>query len=140
MTGKYPHSIDAKGRLFFPAKLRDELGSVFYVTLSMSRDKCLSAYSEETWAKIKAKLESLPYRKQNVMRPIFANATKCELDSQGRILLPQDLRNMVGLDKDVTVVGAGNHAEIWDAAVYAEKNAKEGTLDHIANVMEELDF
>ena len=140
MTGKYPHSIDAKGRLFFPAKLRDELGSVFYVTLSFSRDNCLSAFSLESWDQIKSKLNALPYSKQNVMRPIFANATKCELDTQGRILLPLELRSAIGLDKDVVVVGAGNHVEIWDSEEWATKNAEEATLENIAAVMEELEF
>ena len=140
MTGEYTHSIDAKGRLFFPAKLRDELGSVFHVTLSLSKDECLSAYSADVWERIMAKLNSLPYSKQNLMRPIFANATKCELDAQGRILLPPKLRNFAGLTKDVAIVGAGNHAEIWDAEKWAAKDAQEATLENIAAVMEELDF
>jgi len=140
MTGEYAHSIDTKGRLFFPAKLRDELGSVFYVTLSLSRDKCLSAFSTESWDQIMAKLNALPYSKQNLMRPLFANATKCEMDSQGRILLPQKLRNLAGLTKEVSIIGAGNHVEIWDAAGWAEKDRAESTLENIAAVMEELEF
>ena len=140
MTGEYAHSIDTKGRLFFPAKLREELGSVFYVTLSFSRDECLSAYSVESWDQIKAKLNALPYSKQNMMRPIFANATKCELDAQGRILLPQKLRGIAGLEKEVTIIGAGNHAEIWDAEKWGVKDAEETTLENIAAVMEELEF
>ena len=140
MTGEYAHSIDAKSRLFFPAKLRDELGSVFYVTMSFSRDECLAAYSLESWDQIKAKLNALPYSKQNVMRPIFANATKCELDAQGRILLPQKLRAIAGLEKDVAIIGAGNHVEIWDAEKWSKKDALESTLENIAAVMEELEF
>ena len=140
MTGEYTHSIDTKSRLFFPAKLREELGSVFYVTMSFSRDECLSVYSLESWDQIKAKLNALPYSKQNVMRPIFANATKCELDTQGRILLPQKLRAIAGLEKDVTIIGAGNHVEIWDAEKWSEKDALESTLENIAAVMEELEF
>ncbi|MCL2568741.1 MAG: division/cell wall cluster transcriptional repressor MraZ [Oscillospiraceae bacterium] len=140
MTGEYAHSIDAKGRLFFPAKLRDELGTVFHVTLSFTEDECLSAYSADVWEQIMAKLNSLPYSKQNLMRPIFANATKCEMDAQGRILLPQKLRHFAGLTKDVAIVGAGNHVEIWDAEKWAAKDATEATLENIAAVMRELEF
>jgi len=90
LTGQYQHSIDAKGRVFIPAKLREELGETFYVTMGM--DSCLSVYSDASWAKFTEKFESLPYTKTKAMRPLFANAAKCEPDSQGRILLPQKLR------------------------------------------------
>ena len=66
MTGVYQHSLDAKGRLFIPAKLREELGDVFYVTLSM--DKCLSAYSAENWQVFSDKVNAMPYVKQRKMR------------------------------------------------------------------------
>lgn len=94
MTGQYQHSIDAKGRVFIPAKLREELGETFYVTMGM--DSCLSVYSDASWAKFTEKFESLPYTKTKAMRPLFANAAKCEPDSQGRILLPQKLRAYAG--------------------------------------------
>ena len=108
MTGVYQHSLDAKGRLFIPAKLREELGDVFYVTLSM--DKCLSAYSAENWQVFSDKVNAMPYVKQRKMRPLFAYAAKCELDGQGRILLPQNLRDFAGLVKNVTGAGSNNHA------------------------------
>ena len=75
MTGQYQHSIDAKGRLFIPAKLREELGETFYVTMGM--DGCLSVYSDASWAKFTEKFESLPYTKTKSMRALFANAAKC---------------------------------------------------------------
>ena len=89
MTGEYQHNLDAKGRLFIPARLREDLGNVFYVTLSM--DKCLSVYSSESWQNFSDKVNAMPYVKQRKMRPLFAHAAKCELDAQGRILLPQAL-------------------------------------------------
>ena len=89
MTGQYQHTIDAKGRLFIPAKLREELGDTFYVTMGM--DSCLSIYSDASWARFTEKFESLPYTKTKAMRPLFANAAKCEPDAQGRIVLPQKL-------------------------------------------------
>ena len=138
MTGEYQHNLDSKGRLFIPAKLREELGNVFYVTLSM--DKCLSAYSAESWRDFSDKVNAMPYVKQRKMRPLFAYAAKCELDTQGRILIPQNLRDYAGLSKNVTVVGCNNHAELWDAAAWNEINLIETTPENISAVMEELEF
>ncbi len=138
MTGEYQHTLDTKGRLSIPARLREELGNVFYVTLSM--DKCLSAYSAESWQKFSDKVNEMPYVKQRKMRPLFAYAAKCEIDAQGRILLPQNLRDYAGLIKNVTVVGSNNHAEFWDSESWAEINKLETTPENIAAVMEELEF
>lgn len=138
MTGEYQHNLDSKGRLFIPAKLREELGNVFYVTLSM--DRCLSAYSAESWRDFSDKVNAMPYVKQRKMRPLFAYAAKCELDTQGRILIPQNLRDYAGLSKNVTVVGCNNHAELWDAAAWNEINIIETTPENISAVMEELEF
>ena len=108
MTGEYMHTLDAKGRLAVPSRLRDELGGVFYVTLSM--DRCLSAYSAESWQRFSDKVDAMPFVKQRRMRPLFAFAARCEADAQGRILLPQNLRDYAGLTKDVTIVGCNNRA------------------------------
>lgn len=138
MTGIYQHTLDAKGRLFIPAKLREELGDVFYVTLSM--DPCLSVYSGEAWQAFSDKVSAMPYVKQRKMRPLYAFAAKCELDAQGRILLPQNLREKANLTKNVTVVGANNHAELWSSEAWNAVYAEESTPENIAAVMEELDF
>jgi MraZ protein len=138
MTGEYQHSLDAKGRLFIPARLREELGNEFYVTLSM--DKCLSAYSAENWKIFSDKVNAMPYVKQRAMRPLYAFACKCELDAQGRVLLPQTLRDRVGLTKNVTVLGANNHAEFWDSEEWAALRDAEASPENIAAVMQELDF
>ena len=138
MTGEYQHNLDAKGRLFIPAKLREDLGDVFFVTISM--DKCLSAYSGESWQAFSDKVNAMPYVKQRKMRPLFAYATRCELDNQGRILLPQNLRDFAGLTKNVTVVGSNNHAEFWDSDSWTPVHDQETTPENIAAVMEELEF
>lgn len=138
MTGEYQHTLDSKGRLSIPARLREDLGNVFYVTLSM--DKCLSAYSSESWESFSEKVNAMPYVKQRKMRPLFAYAAKCELDAQGRILIPQNLRDFAGLTKNVTVVGSNNHAEFWDSDNWEAVNAVETTPENIAAVMEELEF
>jgi MraZ protein len=138
MTGIYEHSLDAKGRLFIPAKLREELGDVFYVTLSS--EPCLSAYSSETWERMKEKVSAMNRIDQKKARPIFAHAAKCELDAQGRILLPQRLRDFANLVKDVTIIGIGNSVEIWDRDTWAAVDAAETTPENIEEVFAELDF
>lgn len=138
MTGIYDHTLDAKGRLSIPVRLREELGDVFYVTLSM--DKCLSAYSAESWQVFCDKIKAMPYVKQRKMRPLFAYAAKCELDAQGRILIPQNLRDFAGLKKDVTVAGNCNHAEFWDTETWNAVYTAETTPESIAAAMEELEF
>lgn len=87
MTGTYEHSIDAKGRLFIPAKLREELGVTFY--LAMGVDECLAIYPQETWNRFTEKFASLPMSQSAAMRPLFANASKCELDSQAASSSPR---------------------------------------------------
>lgn len=138
MTGVYRHTIDAKGRLFIPAKLREELGESFHVTLSM--EQCLTVYSNESWERFEAKVREMPHSKQIKMRPFFSHAAKCEVDSQGRILLPQPLRQFAKLDKNVAVVGSGEYAELWDENKWNEIDAIETTPENIAEVFTELDF
>ena len=82
----------------------------------------------------------MPYVKQRKMRPLYAFAAKVELDAQGRILLPQNLREHAGLTKNVTVIGANNHAELWSSEAWDAVYAEESTPESIAAVMEELDF
>ena len=138
MTGEFQHSLDSKGRLFIPAKLREELGEIFYITISM--DRCLCVYSAESWRLFSEKVAAMPYIKQRRMRALFAHAAKCELDSQGRTLVPQNLRAYAGLVKNVTVVGCNNHAELWDSEAWKDVYDAESTPENIAAAMEELDF
>ncbi len=138
MTGEYQHSLDSKGRLFIPARLREELGEIFYMTVSM--DRCLCVYSAESWQCFADKVSAMPYVRQRRMRPLFAHAAKCELDSQGRAIVPQSLRAYAGLVKNVTVVGCNNHAELWDSEEWKRVYEAESTPENIAAAMEELDF
>jgi len=138
MTGEYKHSIDTKGRLSIPAKLREDLGAVFYVTVAPNR--CLAAYSSESWDQVLEKYKAMPLLDKKKMRPIFSNAAKCELDAQGRTLLPQNLREYAELSKEAAIVGMGDHAEIWDAARWAEISADETTPENIEAALRELGF
>lgn len=138
MTGKYQHTVDPKGRLFVPSKLKDALGTRFYVTLGV--DHCLSAYTQQDWDAILEKYRSLPLTQQSRMRFFFANAATCEPDKQGRFLLPAELRAYASLEQEVLFIGLGNHAEIWNAEHYQKLEQETLTPENLAAVMEELGF
>ena len=136
MTGQYAHNIDAKGRLFIPAKLREELGGTFHVTIG--QDHCLSVYSDESWGAFMDELKTKSYSEVKRLRPVFANAADCEPDGQGRILIPAKLRQYAALGKEVVVIGSFNRVEIWNAARWAEMEAAAFDSGDLEKAMEEM--
>jgi len=113
--GEYQHSVDAKGRVIIPSKFREGLGEKFILTKGL--DNCLFAYSLEEWSNLEAKLRSLPFTDKDVrafVRFFFAGAAEVEVDKQGRILIPQNLREYAGLEKDVYIIGVSTRVEVWD--------------------------
>ncbi|TYQ13053.1 UNVERIFIED_CONTAM: MraZ protein [Acetivibrio alkalicellulosi] len=113
--GEYQHSVDVKGRVIIPSKFRDGLGEKFILTKGL--DNCLFVYSSQEWANIESKLRALPFTDKDVrafVRFFFAGATECELDKQGRILIPQNLREYAALEKDILITGISNRVEIWN--------------------------
>ena len=138
MTGTYEHSIDGKGRLFIPAKLREEMGVSFYLAAGV--DACLAIYPQETWERFTEKFSSLPMSATKSMRRLFANAAKCELDSQGRIVIPQKLRGYANLDRDVVIIGVNDRAEIWSAETWNAQEEEEMTPEKMSACMEALGF
>ena len=121
MIGKYTHSVDPKGRLFVPAKLREELGEVFYVMIGL--DNSLLVYPEAKWEKVSESFNNVRLSQSASLRYIRANVARCEPDKQGRFVIPPILRDYARLQGDVTFLGEGDHAEIWDAAAYEAKEA-----------------
>lgn len=138
MTGTYEHALDAKGRLFIPAKLREELGVAFY--LAMGVDACLAIYPQSTWERFTQTFASLPMSQSKAMRPLFANAAKCEPDSQGRIVVPQKLRQYAGLEKEAVIIGVNDRAEIWAADVWKAQEEEEMSPEKMSACMEALGF
>ena len=137
MTGKYRHGIDSKGRLAIPARLRDELGAAFYVTIGLEHS--LMNLTEAGFTSIVEKMRSLPMAEAQKLRFFFANALRCEPDKQGRILLPQELRNYAHLTENAVILGFGDKAEIWDADTYdkMEQNFLEaGSMDAVLSSLE----
>jgi len=129
-TGEYHYALDAKGRLIVPARFRDILGSQFKVGVSL--DPCLTVYSNEGWDAFYAKLRELPSNSQDmrrVVRYFTAGTFDVEVDKQGRILLPQQLRRLGNIDKDVVFAGVGDKAELWDEGEYMKTQAIEARED-----------
>ena len=120
MIGKYPAKLDDKNRLFVPAKLREELGSVFYVTYGFNGGrKCLTAYTENDWKVLTENFNQLSIaQRSGATSLIFINAAECSPDKQFRFGLTQNLLNYAGIEREVLIVGRAGQAEIWDAAEY----------------------
>lgn len=137
MTGKYAHNIDAKGRLFIPAKLREELGGKNF-HLIIGQDNCLSVFSDESWKEKMVAFKERSYSSLKKLRIIFANAADCDPDAQGRILIPADLRQKAGLSKEVIVVGSFDRVEIWDARRWAEMEEEAFSSGELQAAMEEM--
>lgn len=137
MFGKFTHNVDAKGRLFVPAKLREELGDVFYVMIGL--ENSLLVFPEAKMAQVSERFNSVPLSDSGALRYIRSNVARCEPDKQGRFVLPPILRKFANLTGDVTFLGQGDHAEIWDAAAYeAKENAWMADASNLANALKEL--
>jgi len=138
--GEYQHNIDLKGRVAVPAKFRNKLSGGAVVTRGL--DKCLFLFSTEEWTKLAEKIINLPLTQANsraFARLMLAGAADCEIDAQGRILIPDYLRKYAGLTKEVTVAGLYNRAEIWDSAHWnSYKTETEERSEEIAERMSEL--
>jgi len=138
--GEYQHTVDAKGRVIIPSRFREGLGERFILTKGL--DDCLFAYSSEEWNNLETKLKTLPLTSKDArafIRFFFSGAAECEVDKQGRILIPQNLRDYAGLDKDVYIIGVSTRVEIWDKAKWESySNNEDLSADKIAEKMEQL--
>lgn len=126
--GRYQHSLDAKGRVAIPARYRDEFTDGVVITRGI--DRCLSVYPMATWLPLAAKVDALPITDPDARtfrRLVFAEAANLELDSQGRILIPPELRRYANLAHDVYVVGVNTSLEIWNPEQWASETA---VIDH----------
>lgn len=140
--GEYQHTIDAKGRLFIPARFREGLGDRFVITKGL--DGCLFVYPPGEWAVLEQKVRSLPFTMKDARafsRFLFAGACECEMDKQGRILIPANLREYAGLDKEIMIIGVSSRVEIWSAARWQEYNENSaGSLEEIAEKIGDFDL
>lgn len=137
-VGEYSHSLDTKGRLIIPSRFRESLGDVFMVTKGL--DGCLSIYDMDSWRELEARLQGLPLTNANARkftRFMLGGAIECEVDKQGRILLPANLREFAHLSKDISLVGVGGRIEIWDRETW-QKTSTYDDMEEIAENMEGL--
>ena len=136
--GEYNHTIDAKGRLIIPSKFRETLGDEFVVTKGL--DGCLFVYDNAEWSAFEEKLKSLPLTNKDArqfVRFFLAGATLAEVDKQGRILVPANLREFAGLEKEVVLVGVASRVEIWSKARWEDTTSYDD-VEEIAEHMAEL--
>ena len=140
LLGEYRHNVDIKGRVSIPSKFREDLGQSFVVTKGL--DNCLFLYSKSEWETFENKLKELPLTNSDArtfMRFFFAGATEVELDKQGRINIPQVLRDYANIKKDVVILGISTRAEIWNAKSWNEYTSSESLeLNNIASQMSNL--
>ena len=140
MIGKYPAKLDDKNRLFVPAKLRDELGADFFVTLGVNcGHRCLTVYTAADWQTLSENYNTLPISQKGAATSlIFMNATECEPDKQFRFGLTHFLLEYAGIKKDVMIVGRAGQAEIWDCEEFAAFEAENLTPEKLLASLEAI--
>ncbi len=129
--GEYQHNIDAKGRIIVPSRFREELGERFVVTKGL--DKCLFVYPLSEWSKLEEKLRQLPLTSidaRKFVRYFFAGAIECEVDTQGRIVIPQNLRSYASLEKQIVSIGVAERVEVWNKEKWELYNDEENFVDN----------
>ena len=144
LTGEYKNTLDEKGRIQLPSKLRGNLsGNVLIVTQSL--DRCLWLYTLEEWKNLSSKImeSASPFNTQNrlVLRRLIAPAQEVEFDKSGRLSIPQSLREYAGLAKECVILGINKYMELWDAETY-EKYLLENEENFLqaAETLNEISF
>ena len=137
LIGEYEHSLDVKGRLIMPSKLREDMGDKFIVTKGL--DGCLFGFSQTEWQNFETKLKTLPLTNKNArdfVRFFLSGAMECEIDKQGRFLIASNLRDYSNLEKEVVIIGVGTRIEIWNKEKWTNYNSDENiSADDIAENM-----
>ncbi|MDF1535814.1 MAG: division/cell wall cluster transcriptional repressor MraZ [bacterium] len=138
--GRFQHALDDKGRLSIPSRFRDILVQEHDGRLVVTNlPHCLVAYTPGQWEAIESRSDKLSTVKSNVqsfLRFFYSGATECELDRQGRILIPPSLREAVGLDRQVVVAGMLNRLEIWSQSRWDDEMKK--AVENFDNISDEL--
>lgn len=137
--GEYQHAIDVKNRMIIPSKFRDYLGDKFVVTKGL--DNCLYAYPMDEWSNLEQKLKSLPLSNKDArafVRFFFSGAVECELDKQGRFVVPMNLIEYANIKKEIVIIGVSTRFEIWSRENWEEYNSSNMDFDEISEKMSQL--
>ncbi len=141
-VGKYTNSIDAKSRLIVPARFREELRG--RCVLAKALDRCLTIYTMEEWEKFANKLDELPGGREDIRRlkrHFNSSAAECDIDKQGRMTIPQELREYAGITRDLVTIGSNRTIEVWSKENWdAELNPDTGELLDVAEIAEGLEL
>jgi MraZ protein len=141
-TGEFRHTIDAKGRVIVPSRMRDELAGD-QVVLTRWLEECIAIWSPEGWARIEERLEALgeaSVAARKLRRAVMASAHPDAVDKQGRITVPQHLRELAGIERDCVVVGAGNRGEIWSPQRWQQQQADVAEEGRLEELVSDLNF
>ena len=139
LIGEYQHALDIKNRMIVPSKLREDLGNNFVITKGL--DGCLYAYPLEEWKILQEKLKTLPLTNKDArafVRFFFAGACEVEMDKQGRGLIPQNLKEYAGIEKEIVSIGVLTRVEIWSKEKWKEYNDSNVDYQSIAEKMSDL--
>lgn len=136
LMGEYHYTIDDKGRITIPSKIREELKENFIITRGL--DKCLFIYSKEEWENIIKKYRELPNTKdaRNFMRFFLSGASVCESDKQGRVKIEKPLIEYAQLIKDCVIIGVNDHLEVWDKTKWEE--FMDNNFDDLSDIADNL--
>ena len=140
LKGEYNHTIDDKGRVIVPVKLREELGDKFVITKGL--DGCLWMFDNDEWDKVEQEIQNMPFtlmEARKLARFMIAGAYDGEPDKQGRIVIPPSLREYAGIQKDVVLAGVGSRVEVWAKEKY-DIATDFGDMDQMAEKLIELGF
>lgn len=136
MTGTYEHSLDNAGRLIVPSKLREKLGSTFYLAVGVKEN--LTLYPMAAWTKLQERVSQLSTAQAAAMDVFFASAQLCEADKQWRFQVPSYLKDYAKIERDVVITGNNDRAQIWSADNWAAKTRQQLNPETIANLLETL--
>ena len=137
--GEYQHALDSKNRMIVPSKLREELGNKFVITKGL--DGCLYADTQDEWKNLEEKMKTLPLTNRDArsfVRFFFAGACEIEMDKQGRGLIPQNLKEYAGIEKEIVSIGVLTRVEIWSKEKWQEYNDSNVDFESIAEKMSDL--
>lgn len=136
MTGTYEHSLDNAGRLIVPSKLREKLGSTFYLAVGVKEN--LTLYPMAAWTKLQERVSQLSTAQAAAMDVFFASAQLCEADKQWRFQVPSYLKDYAKIERDVVITGNNDRAQIWSSDNWAAKTRQQLNPETIANLLETL--